>query len=70
MIDPFESWVTSFCIAPETLTCDEYLGYNPPGEKTSSACRTVVAEFCSDPSVSECSSEVDHYRKAKSWDDA
>lgn len=62
--------VMSFCIAPEQLTCDEYVGYTPPGEKTEPACHAVVAEFCSDPSVSECSSDKDHYSKAKSWDDA
>lgn len=62
--------VMSFCIAPEQLTCDEYVGYTPPGEKTEPACHAVVAEFCSDPSVRECSSDKDHYSKAKSWDDA
>ena len=29
----------------------------PPGEKTEPVCHAVVAEFCSDPSVRECSSD-------------
>jgi len=62
--------VTSLCMTPEMVECDRYVAFNSGGKKGMSACKQMQPEFCSDASITECSSDLEHYSTFGSWEDA